>query len=51
MRQHRSTCVNERKEAGHYSVNFDASKLPSGVYIYRITTNSFTQARKMILTK
>lgn len=43
--------VNERKEAGHYSVNFDASKLPSGVYIYRITTNSFTQARKMILTK
>lgn len=43
--------VNERKEVGHYSVNFNASKLPSGVYIYRITTNSFTQARKMILTK
>jgi photosystem II stability/assembly factor-like uncharacterized protein len=43
--------VNENKEAGNYSVEFDASQLPSGVYIYQLTTPGFTQARKMILTK
>lgn len=43
--------VNENKEAGQYSVSFDASNLPSGVYIYQLTTPGFTQARKMILTK
>jgi uncharacterized protein (TIGR03790 family) len=46
-----ATLVNENKEAGIYSVNFDASKLTSGVYIYQLTAPGFTQARKMILTK
>lgn len=46
-----ATLVNEPKEVGYYSVDFDASKLPSGVYIYQLTTTGFTQARKMILTK
>ncbi len=45
------TLVNTNKEAGYYSVDFDASELPSGVYIYQLTTPGFTQARKMILTK
>lgn len=45
------TLVNTNKEAGNYSVEFDASHLPSGVYIYQLTTPGFTQARKMILTK
>jgi len=43
--------VNENKEAGNYSVDFNASQLPSGVYIYQLTTPGFTQARKMILAK
>ena len=43
--------VNENKEAGYYSVEFDASQLPSGVYIYQLTTQGLTQARKMILAK
>jgi len=46
-----ATLVNENKEAGIYSVNFDASKLTSGVYIYQLTAPGFTQARKMILAK
>jgi M6 family metalloprotease-like protein len=43
--------VNERKVAGLYEVNFDGSGLASGVYIYRLTAGSFTQSRKMVLTK
>jgi hypothetical protein len=43
--------VNEEKEAGSYSVSFDASHLPSGVYIYTINSSSFVQTRKMLLMK
>jgi hypothetical protein len=43
--------VNKNKEAGNYSVDFNAAELPSGVYIYQLTAPGFTQARKMILAK
>ena len=43
--------VDENQEAGSYSVNFDASNLPSGVYIYTIKVNDFVQSRKMTLLK
>ncbi len=43
--------VNEEKEAGNYSIKFDASGLPSGIYIYKIDTGNFTQSRKMLLMK
>jgi Secretion system C-terminal sorting domain len=43
--------VNEEREAGSYSVTFDASKLPSGVYIYRFQTSSFAANKKMTLLK
>ena len=43
--------VNENKEAGYYSVEFDASHLPSGVYIYQLQSNSFISSKKMILIK
>ncbi|MDD5608859.1 MAG: T9SS type A sorting domain-containing protein [Ignavibacterium sp.] len=46
-----ATLINENKEAGNYSVDFNAAELPSGVYIYQLTTPGFTQARKMILAK
>ncbi len=46
-----ATLVNEYKPAGNYKVNFDASQLASGVYIYRLNTNNFVQTRKMILEK
>jgi len=46
------TMVNQQQSAGNYSVSFDASTLPSGIYFYRlITSNGFAQSRKMILLK
>ena len=43
--------VNEFKEAGLHSVNFDASSLTSGAYFYTIETPQFKQTRKMLLAK
>ena len=45
------TLVNGFKSAGTYIVNFDASRLASGMYIYRLTSNSTVLARKMMLLK
>jgi hypothetical protein len=43
--------VNEFKDAGVHTINFNASELNSGVYIYKLESNGFAQARKMILIK
>lgn len=45
------TLVNEFKEAGVYTINFDASDLNSGMFIYKIEANGLTQTRKMTLVK
>jgi hypothetical protein len=39
------------QKVGLYKVDFDASKLVSGIYLYRLQTNGFTQTKKMILMK
>ena len=46
-----TTLVNENLPAGSYKVNFDASHLSSGVYLYRITSGDFTDVKKMVLVK
>jgi hypothetical protein len=46
-----ATLVNEVKPAGTYTVNFDASRLSSGVYYYKLTAGILTATRKMLLTK
>jgi hypothetical protein len=43
--------MNTQLEAGYYSVNFNASVLPSGVYLYRITAGTFNDVKKMTLLK
>lgn len=46
-----SVLVNEVQEPRTYEIKFDASLLPSGVYIYRITTGNYSRSQKMILLK
>jgi hypothetical protein len=54
-----ATLVNEEKPAGSYEVNFNASRLSSGVYFYRLHTGDpsassgqgFVETKKMILIK
>ncbi|MEJ2103313.1 MAG: serine hydrolase [Ignavibacteriaceae bacterium] len=43
--------VNEVKEAGKYTIEVNASNLPSGVYFYQIRAGSFVETKKMILLK
>ncbi|MFA7418136.1 MAG: T9SS type A sorting domain-containing protein [Melioribacteraceae bacterium] len=46
-----ATLVNEAKSAGYYKVDFDASKLTSGVYICSIQASAFSKSIKLMLTK
>lgn len=43
--------VNGYQDAGKYSIDFNASQLASGVYIYRIESSSFKSVKKMMLIK
>ncbi len=43
--------VNENKPAGYFSVNFDGSKLSSGIYIYTLSANGIIHTKKMLLAK
>jgi hypothetical protein len=46
-----ASLVNELKQPGEYSALWDASNLPSGIYIVRLSAGSFVQSEKMLLTK
>jgi len=46
-----ATLLDAQKGAGNYQVNFDASKLASGLYIYTINAGDFTSTKKMMLMK
>lgn len=43
--------VNENKPAGQNTVEFNASSLPSGTYIYKLSAGNYTQVKKMSLLK
>jgi len=45
------TLVNEQREPGNYSEVFNAANLPSGVYIYRLETENFSENKKLTLLK
>gem|GEM_PF-2659541 len=46
-----ATLINEEKPAGVYEVEFNASNLSSGVYLYKLTAGSFTETKKMTVLK
>jgi hypothetical protein len=46
-----ATLVNQPMKAGSHTVNFDAQRLASGVYIYRLEAGSFSMTRNMMLIK
>lgn len=46
-----ATLLNTVQEAGSHSINFDASALSSGMYIYTLTTGNYTASKKMMLMK
>jgi len=46
-----TTLINKDMNSGNYKVNFDASGLASGMYIYTITAGDFTSSKKMVLLK
>lgn len=43
--------LNEEMDAGSYTIKFDASSLPSGIYIYRLLTQNYILNKKMTLLK
>ena len=43
--------VDEKKEPGNYSVEFNGVNLPSGIYVYKLTAGNFISTKKLILLK
>jgi hypothetical protein len=48
---HISTLIHEQLDVGNHHVRFDAGSLPSGVYLYQLSSNKFTQQKKMLLLR
>ncbi|RPH96621.1 T9SS C-terminal target domain-containing protein [candidate division KSB1 bacterium] len=46
-----ATLVNGQLNAGSHTVTFDAANLPSGVYLYRLESGSYSAVKKMLLMK
>jgi hypothetical protein len=46
-----ATLIDKQMNAGTYSVNFDATRLSSGVYFYTLRSGGFSETKKMMLVK
>ncbi len=46
-----ATLVNENQKPGYYEVEFDASDLSTGIYIYELQAGEFLETRKMLMIK
>jgi parallel beta-helix repeat protein len=46
-----ATLINEQKPAGSYELTFEAGRLASGMYFYRLEAGEFQQIRKMLLVR
>jgi hypothetical protein len=43
--------INKNMDAGSYNINWNASKMASGVYFYRLTAGCFVQTKKLMVIK
>jgi len=43
--------VDKELTEGYYNIQWDAGNYPSGIYIYRISTNKYSEIKKMLLVK
>ena len=46
-----TTLVNEKQNAGRYSVEFSGESLPSGVYFYKLNAGSYSETKRLVLLK
>lgn len=46
-----ATLVDETLKPGTYSITWDATGFPSGVYFYRLTSGTFVETKKLILVR
>jgi photosystem II stability/assembly factor-like uncharacterized protein len=46
-----TTLVNGWKSVGTYTIEFNGSRYPSGIYFYRLTADDFTETKKLLLIK
>jgi photosystem II stability/assembly factor-like uncharacterized protein len=49
--RHVATLIDAKQNPGNYKVVFNASKISSGVYFYRLETNNYVAVRRMIVIK
>jgi hypothetical protein len=46
-----ATLVNEWKQPGEYTATWNAEKVPSGVYFYRLAAGKFVETKKLLLIR
>lgn len=46
-----ASLVNEKQKAGSYTVNFEGTNYPSGIYFYKITSDEYSVTKRMLLIK
>lgn len=46
-----SVLIDEYKEGGYHSINFDGSNMASGIYFYRLSAENFSETKRLTLIK